>query len=213
MVYYDRLGNACEFKDEKRFNYGRQADIFLYNDIVLKTYYETVCRMDYKTFATLRRIKSRNFISLIDSYSKIKGDSQIDAYTYRFIEDKHDLNMYTTEKFINEVEGLIRLVDFFSNFYILMDDVHKDNLIFSDHIKLIDPDKYLIATYMEKDYISFQNRIQLLSALKSYLRENTRGISEERLYNLFKVNKKGNIGEEMQLKLTSKEYMKDYLIK
>lgn len=213
MVYYDRLGNACEFQDEKRFNHGKQADVFLYDDVVLKAYYESVCKMDYRTFLLLKRIKSRNFISLIASYSKIKDGSQIDAYTSRFIEDKHDLDTYTTEKFINEVSGLIRLVDFFANFHILMSDVHRDNLIFSDHIKLIDPDKYLIATYMEKDYISFQNRIQLLSALKSYLRENTRGISEERLYNLFKVNKKGNIGEEMQLKLTSKEYMKDYLIK
>ena len=213
MVYYDRLGNACEFQDEKRFNHGKQADVFLYDDVVLKAYYESVCKMDYRTFLLLKRIKSRNFISLIASYSKIKDGSQIDAYTSRFIEDKHDLDTYTTEKFINEVSGLIRLVDFFANFHILMSDVHRDNLIFSDHIKLIDPDKYLIATYMEKDYISFQNRIQLLSALKSYLRENTRGISEERLYNLFKVNKNGNIGEEMQLKLTSKEYMKDYLIK
>ena len=113
MVYYDRLGNACEFQDEKRFNHGKQSDVFLYDDVVLKAYYESVCKIDYRTFLLLKRIKSRNFISLISSYSKSKGESQVDAYTSYFIKDEHDLDTYTTEKFITEVNGLIRLVDFF----------------------------------------------------------------------------------------------------
>ena len=211
MVYYDRLGNACEFKDKKRFNHGKQSDIFLYDDIVLKAYYESVCKMDYCTFLLLKRIKSRNFINLINSYSKSKGEFQVDAYTSYFIKDEHDLDTYTTEKFITEVNGLIRLVDFFANFHILMNDVHRDNLIFSDHIKLIDPDKYLISS-ASVECISIQNRIQLLTALKSYLRENIIGISEERLFDLFDIDEKGNVGEEMQLKLTTNEYMKDYLV-
>ena len=93
-----------------------------------------------------------------------------------------------------------------------MNDVHRDNLIFSDHIKLIDPDKYLISS-ASVECISIQNRIQLLNALKSYLWENIIGISEERLYDLFDIDKKENVGEDMQLKLTTNKYMKEYLVK
>lgn len=213
MVYYDNLGRVCEFKDKASFAHGTQANLYLYDNQVLKAYYEDVaCRFEYHTFALLKRIKSRHFIDLIARYSKEKGSNVVDAYTSSFIEDKKDLETYTTEKFITEVYGLFRLADFFVNFNILMSDVHKDSLIFSDHIKLIDPDKYIVTT-MSKQIIKNQNRIQLLSALKSYIRENIGGISEERLYNLFDIDKKGDIGEEMQLKLESKEYMTDYLVK
>lgn len=63
MVYYDSASNVCKFEEKKRFSHGTQADVFLYNDVVLKVYYEEVlCRIDPRTFDILKRIKSRHFI-------------------------------------------------------------------------------------------------------------------------------------------------------
>ena len=212
MIYYDMVGKTFEFNNKVKFAHGKQADLFLCDDKVLKVYYESVPRIDYRTFKVLRRIKSRHFIDLIDTYSKAKNAGVIDAYTSYYIDDKRNLESYSTDEFISEIQGLVRLTDFFANFKILMSDVHKDNLIFSDHIKLIDPDKYIICN-MKKEDIIIQNRIQLLNALKSYIRENTDTISEERLYNLFNFNKREDIGEQMSLKLRNNDSMTSYLVK
>lgn len=213
MVYYDNLGNACKFEDKARFSHGTQADIFLYDKVILKSYYEDMlCRFDARTFDILKKIKSRNFMNLIKRYSKEKNSGVVDAYTASFIEEKNNLEDYTVEQFLSEVSGLIRLVDFFANYGILMSDVHKDSLIVSDHIKLIDPDKYILCKAPKSVLVS-QNRGQLLNALKSYLMEYIDEVSDSQVYELFNINRKGNIEDEMKEKIGTKKYIMNYLIK
>ena len=164
MVYYDSASKVCKFEETKRFSHGTQADVFLYNDVVLKVYYEEVlCRIDPRTFDILKRIKSRHFINLIKRYSKEKNSGVVDAYTATFIKDENNLGEYTVEQFLSEVHGLIKLVDFLSSNGILMSDVHKDSLIVSEHIKLIDPDKYILCK-MPKNVLMGENRCQVLNA-------------------------------------------------
>lgn len=213
MIYYDSVGNVCKFEEKARFSHGTQADILLYNDIVLKAYYEeVVCRIDPRTFDILKRIKSRNFINLIKRYSKEKNSGVVDAYTSAFIKDENNLDEYTVEQFLLEVHGLIKLVDFFSCNGILMSDVHKDSLIVSDHIKLIDPDKYILCR-MPKNVLMSENRSQVLNALKNYLKEYVDDTSDEKVYDLFSIDKKGKVEDEMKERIGSKRYIMDYLVK
>lgn len=213
MVYYDSASNVCKFEETKRFSHGTQADVFLYNDVVLKVYYEEVlCRIDPRTFDILKRIKSRHFINLIKRYSKEKNSGVVDAYTATFIKDENNLGEYTVEQFLSEVHGLIKLVDFLSSNGILMSDVHKDSLIVSEHIKLIDPDKYILCK-MPKNVLMGENRCQVLNALKNYLKEYIDYTSDERVYDLFSIDKKGKVEDEMKERIGSKKYIMDYLVK
>lgn len=51
------------------------------------------------------------------------------------------------------------------------------------------------------------------NALKNYLKEYIDYTSDERVYDLFSVDKKGKVEDEMKERIGSKKYIMDYLVK
>ena len=74
------------------------------------------------------------------------------------------------------------------------------------------PDKYILCK-MPKNVLMGENRCQVLNALKNYLKEYIDYTSDERVYDLFSIDKKGKVEDEMKERIGSKKYIMDYLVK
>ena len=188
MAFYNRDGKKLKLKGKKRkfIGNGMCGEVYLYDEFVLKKYFEDTSmfsRLKAKEFDILKDIDSPNFIKLYEIYQKLtireleiyndtKLGFSVDAYTSRYYKgDNTNTLTKPVEYLLQNIRELDKLFDTFSDNSIIVADMKYGNVIINEnHIILVDPDtfNYVGDTY-NIDTLKELNKEQLINLIKSIL--------------------------------------------
>lgn len=151
MIVYSKECRPIEFRDRAFFNEGACAEIYKYDDIVLKVYKE-LCdfqlKMKKSNFELLKKIDAPSLVRLREYYFKYKYSSiffsRVYAYTMDFIEeDKFDILTCDKKFLMYIVAKLDETIKKLSEYDIIMNDIKPKNIVMnSEGITFIDLDLY-----------------------------------------------------------------------
>lgn len=187
-MYYDCYGKKIEIDKEnwRYLNRGNWGSLVQKENTVLKEYFSTTpvnYRINLELFHILKTIKNKHFIQLYAIYSemnllelflyklKIKN-FKIDAYTAKYYPDDSINVLYEhIDYLLDNLSELEKLFSIFTEERIVTKDVRRENMILGKTgIVIIDPDIFYKST-ASKEWISLQNKKELLSAIQNVCNE------------------------------------------
>lgn len=153
MIYYTKDNNKIFIPNSilnKENGHGKCGTVYKYNDdLCIKIYNRGIdfdhCLLNTDIYEDLKKIKSDNLVDIKMALYKDKENKSItDAYLLTYYEEKYDdfLEIYTDYLLYN-LEEIFKLIKEISIFKIRLDDLKRENLIFTkNNIVLIDPDRW-----------------------------------------------------------------------
>lgn len=182
MNYYNRDLKKFDPTGFEYLNRGSCGHISYNKNIIFKQYFASTKqedRLSEHIFDILKDINNPHFIKLIDIYSKNdllklffnklrKKVFLVDAYSAKYYENEN-INVLNEpiDYLLDNIREIEILIDIFSDNAVMIDDIHRKNVIFtSQKMIIIDPDFFKISN--NEDLIII-NKMRLLDLIKDIL--------------------------------------------
>ena len=175
-------------EDKKEFNHGSYGIIYDNFDGTLTK----ILRFDTTSPDAILKIKELNldnFYKIFDVLILNNGKHDyLKAYKMeKILEEPINLNKVPMDFLITNIKVLINSMKLLSDNYIIVNDLHEDNLIINkDGIYVIDCDSYKYNREYDKELIYYSNVEYLKKAIYEHLYKDTNIFKRRKLSKLFK---------------------------
>ena len=179
-------------------NSGEYGDIYRYNENqCIKIYKNKEFKVNYflttYLFNYLKEIESENLVAIDELlYENNKNRFQADAYIMEYYKAIYqNILLIPSDYLIENIENLLILSKELSKRYIILDDLKKDNTIFTkEKIVLIDNEHYILNRNISQREIFHTNNSNisclfnqlLLKELRKYYNSQTSAIYTDKLF-------------------------------
>ena len=171
------------------YRYNENQCIKIYNDKDFKIKYFLTTYL----FNTLKEITSTNLVSIDELlYKNNKYEFKADAYIMKYYQEIYkNILLMPSDYLIENIENLFVLSKELSKRHIILDDLKKDNTIFTeDKIVLIDPEHYILDKNISQREILHINNSTIsclfnqitLNELKKYYNNQISAIYTDKLF-------------------------------
>ena len=175
MILYSHKNPVIDSSRLEFFDEGGCAEVFFYYNLFLKIYKpncDNHLKIKKYIFELLKVIDAPNIVKLIDCYFNIEEvSSRIAAYTMNPVNGKKiDLMKCERNHLIELFKNLEVTLKLLSKYEIILDDLHKKNIIFTDDcITILDPDLFFKKNIFYNCDSYRLNKLKLIDFLNSYI--------------------------------------------